>query len=108
MLSKPHGESRTKGKPLTLPEAALFQLINPKAWIITLTGVTAFTMPGEGFIASCVLLCACFAAIGTACVSVWAGFGSLVKSLIAKEADRKAMNVGLGALMLGSLYFVIR
>ena len=43
------GEKDT-GRPLKLYEAALFQFINPKAWVVALTAATAFFPNEESFI----------------------------------------------------------
>ena len=38
------------GRPLKFYEAALFQFINPKAWVVALTAATAFFPSEENFI----------------------------------------------------------
>lgn len=108
IFSKGRDESRREGKPLTLLEASLFQVINPKAWIITLTAITAFTVPGDGFIPSYLSVAAAFVLVASPCISLWAGFGSVLKVFLSKGRNALVLNVGLGILMLGSLAFMLK
>ena len=45
--SGPVGEGKTSGSPLTFLQAALFQWVNPKAWVITISAIATYT-PGDG------------------------------------------------------------
>ena len=67
------------GKPLKLYEAALFQFINPKAWVVALTASTAFFPNGESFLVATAFgtITAPFVCFPSICL--WAIFGSSIK-----------------------------
>ena len=70
------------GRPLRFYEAALFQFINPKAWVVAITAATAFFPNEENFIVatSFVAITAPFVCFPSICI--WAAFGASIKSII--------------------------
>src|SRR5580658_6765606 len=53
MLRSRSAQAGNAGKPITFVEAAAFQFLNPKAWVISLTAATLFLPPQLGqFLAS--------------------------------------------------------
>ena len=73
---------KKQGKPLKFFEAALFQFINPKAWVVALTAATAFFPSEENFFiaTSFVAVTAPFVCLPSICL--WALFGSSIKLII--------------------------
>ena len=50
----------TSGRPLTFREAALFQWVNPKAWVFAITAVTTYTtVGGRASIEIAIILAVC-------------------------------------------------
>ena len=49
-------ESKKTGRPLKFYEAALFQILNPKAWVIAITAVSVFFPKDESFITGLLFL----------------------------------------------------
>jgi threonine/homoserine/homoserine lactone efflux protein len=88
-------------KPLTLLEAAAFQFLNPKAWVMTLTAAAMFLPRELGFMTACVYMVGVMALINLPCVTVWALFGSSLRGFLARPAGRMTFNavmaVALGA-----------
>ena len=80
------------GKPVTFGEAAAFQVLNPKAWIIALTAATLFLPPqlgqvlASGYVATIVTL------VNLPCITVWALFGSSLGLLLTRPAARRTFN----------------
>jgi hypothetical protein len=62
----------TRAEPITFAEAALFQCINPKGWVIALGALAALTT-GEGEVVSQTAVIA--SVLAAACFAVWAGRG---------------------------------
>jgi threonine/homoserine/homoserine lactone efflux protein len=79
-------------KPLTLLEAAAFQFLNPKAWVMTLTAAAMFLPRELGFLAACAYMVGVMALINLPCVTVWALFGSSLRGFLARPAGRVAFN----------------
>jgi threonine/homoserine/homoserine lactone efflux protein len=77
-------EGRTHGKPFSFWQAAAFQWVNPKAWIMTVGIVAAYT-PRESFVANLLLATLVLAMVNFPCISVWTLFGSAVAGHCARR-----------------------
>jgi threonine/homoserine/homoserine lactone efflux protein len=88
-------------QPITFREAAAFQFLNPKAWIIALTGATLFLPPGERQVFAIAYVTAIVTLVNLPCITVWAVFGSTLGLVLTRPAARRAFNwamaVALGA-----------
>jgi threonine/homoserine/homoserine lactone efflux protein len=79
-------------KPLTLLEAAAFQFLNPKAWVMTLTAAAMFLPRELGFLTACAYMVAVMALVNLPCITVWALFGSSLRGFLTRPAGRVAFN----------------
>jgi threonine/homoserine/homoserine lactone efflux protein len=92
MLRAGPGQSDGAGKPLSFAEAAAFQFLNPKAWVMSLTAATLFLPPqlgqvlGSGYVASIVT------AVNLPCITAWAAFGSSLGLVLSRPSARRAFN----------------
>lgn len=68
-----------QGRPFTVIQGLLFQFINPKAWIMTLTAGTLFLPTLESQWLSVLLLCGTFCLVGGPSSGSWALIGAAVK-----------------------------
>ena len=82
-------------RPVTFLQAALFQFLNPKAWVMTLTAATLFLPRELGLLAACLYMVAVMAVINLPCIAVWALFGSSLRGLLANPTGRAAFNVAM-------------
>ena len=91
---------KESGRPLTLYEAALFQFMNPKAWVVALTASTAFFPVNENFYLATtfVVLTAPFICFPSICL--WALFGSSIKILIKNANLKKIIEYFLAVLLV--------
>lgn len=95
-------------KPLTLLEAAAFQFLNPKAWVMTLTAAAMFLPRELGLLAACTYMVAVMALVNLPCITVWALFGSSLRGFLAKPAGRAAFNAVMAvALAITGVTMVI-
>jgi len=98
-----HGEAegRAAHHPVTFLQAALFQFLNPKAWVMTVTAATLFLPHELGVLLSGAYMAGVMEGIGVPCMIVWALFGTSLKSLIgaprSRVAFKSAMALALGA-----------
>ena len=98
---------KESGRPLRLYEAALFQFINPKAWVVALTAATAFFPNEENFFIATafVAITAPFVCFPSICL--WAIFGSSIKSLIKNTKIKKVIEYLLAILLLVTAVIII-
>ncbi|MEO1745409.1 MAG: LysE family translocator [Pseudomonadota bacterium] len=94
------------GEPFTFFQAAAFQWVNPKAWGMALTAVTAYA-PGDTAFAM-MLVAVTFASINLPSVSVWTVLGQQMRRFLTNPARLRAFNWTMAALLVGSLVFVFR
>ena len=91
---------KESGRPLKLYEAALFQFMNPKAWVVALTASTAFFPVNENFYLATtfVALTAPFICFPSICL--WALFGSSIKMLIKNAKIKRIVEYFLAVLLV--------
>lgn len=98
------GRAEGRGRPLSFLEAAGFQWVNPKAWMMA---ISAFAVYSVGDAASPVtqslLFGAVFAAIAAPSVTVWAAFGSAIGRLLGSGRTLRAFNLAMASLLAASV-----
>ncbi|MDF1749287.1 MAG: LysE family translocator [Alphaproteobacteria bacterium] len=75
-------QDNTVSKPITFLQAAAFQFVNPKAWLIAVTVIAAFVTPGDGYSLRIAMVCGVFTVVGTPCMSLWAAFGASLRQIM--------------------------
>jgi len=101
-------KEKKSGRPLKFYEAALFQFINPKAWVVALTAATAFFPRQESFVVatSFVAITAPFVCFPSICL--WAAFGASIKSIISNAKVKKIVEYLLAILLLITAIIVVK
>ena len=107
MLGSFSNKNKESGRPLKLYEAALFQFINPKAWVVALTAATAFFPSQESFILATafVVITAPFVCFPSICL--WAIFGSSIKKVIKNSKIKKIIEYLLAILLLVTAIIIV-
>jgi len=96
----------SRARPMGFLEAALFQWVNPKAWMIAAGAIAAYT-GGEGLLAEALLLAALFAAATLASLGAWAALGAGMARVLAGPRAMRAFNRVMGVLLALSLVVVL-
>ena len=96
-------EGEVRGRPLTFMQAAGFQWINPKAWIIVISACSTYAIPGQ-YAASILLVAAVLCAVTFPCVALWVLFGSGLRHALRNASVLRLFNWTMAALLVGSLY----
>ena len=68
-------------RPMRFIEAAAFQWVNPKAWVMAATAMAVYTNP-QAPVASVLLVTAAFTLVNLPSVSVWTGFGMALRPML--------------------------
>lgn len=89
-------------RPIGFVQSALFQWVNPKAWIMTIGAVGAYA-PREASAADVLALAAVMAAVGLPSAGIWAGFGVAMRPLLAEPRRLRLFNLAMAALLVLSL-----
>jgi threonine/homoserine/homoserine lactone efflux protein len=100
-------KGEAKAVPMTFFQAAAFQWVNPKAWVMAVTAMAVYTNPEAPFL-SMLLVTAAFAAVNLPSVSVWAGFGMALRGFLADPVRLKWFNIAMGVLLAATLWPMLR
>jgi threonine/homoserine/homoserine lactone efflux protein len=90
-------------RPMTFLEAAAFQWVNPKAWVMAVTAMAVYTNPKAPFL-SVALVALAFAAVNLPSVSTWAGFGTALRGFLSDPVRLKWFNIAMGMLLAATLW----
>ncbi len=80
-------------EPVTFLQAAAFQFVNPKAWVMSLTAVALFLPTDISVLTACGYLVAMMVVVNLPCIAVWALFGSSLRGFLMQPARRMGFNV---------------
>lgn len=94
----------TDRKPFSFLQAAAFQWVNPKAWIMSIGAVSTYTVPGAVTISVLVIALA-FLCVGSPCIALWAGFGSAMRRLMGRPRRVRQINLAMAALLAASALY---
>ena len=96
-----------ESKPLKFYEAALFQIVNPKAWTISSMAASGF-LPKDGSLILSVLFIS-FVALLICPISItpWAAFGSAIKNLVKNNKIKVLIEYFLAFLLLITAILIV-
>ena len=100
--SGPVGEGKAAGKPMTFTQAALFQWVNPKGWVMAITANATYSIVGQP-IFSAFLVAGAFALASIPSNSTWVLFGSALRSYLNDARTLRIFNVSMAVLLVLSL-----
>jgi threonine/homoserine/homoserine lactone efflux protein len=83
------------GEPLTFLEAAAFQWVNPKAWMMAVSTIPAFTTVGGNYYAELAVIALDYAIICVPSCAAWCLFGVGIRQLISSPSTARIVNLGL-------------
>ena len=89
-------------KPLTFLQAALFQWVNPKAWLMLVTAIATFTN-GQNFTASVLVIAVVFLVLGFPLISAWNIGGVALKGWLQQGQRLTHFNRTMAVLLLVSM-----
>lgn len=102
----PSDGSAGGGRPFSFVQAAAFQWVNPKAWIMA-TGAIATYVPEVDYAVNMMLLTLLFALVNGPCVAVWAAAGTSLRRFLMNPAKRQAFNIAMAVLLAASILPVL-
>ncbi len=89
------------GRPLDFVQAALFQWVNPKAWVIAAGAVVTYT--SHNVWVQSAVLAAIFLLMCLVCLAFWTGVGAGAARLRRSPAALRRFNWAIAALLVASL-----
>lgn len=99
-------EREGAGKPITFLQAAAFQWLNPKAWVMAVGAVSTYAGVAA-FPFNVVLIAALFCTLGLVSSGVWLGFGTGLRRILRNPRWVRVVNVVMALLLVASIWPVI-
>ncbi len=96
-------EQAISKRPMTFLQAISFQFVNVKAMMMAISSAVVFTLPGDNYTVSALLVGVIFTLINLPCCSAWVVFGSGLKRFLRNEQSLKAFNWSLASLTAASV-----
>ena len=103
MMTDTRPRSKPQQKPMSLLDAALFQWINPKSWVMGAGAISAFTQLGQGLYTQVAVIALAFFLAAMISCSLWIGFGAAIRNILNNEKQRKIFNFTMGGLLIASI-----
>lgn len=91
-----------RGAPFGFWPAAGFQWVNPKAWVMAVSAMTAFVPEGP-YRVNMLAMALVFSAVNLPCLAIWTGGGVALRRLLARPVALRAFNWTMAALLAASL-----
>ncbi len=104
--SGPIAEGETGGDPMGFWQAAAFQWVNPKAWVMVVSAIAAYTVP-TNFVFSLVLTTVLYVIVGMPCSILWAAFGAAMRKVLRDPKTVRWFNIAMALLLVASLWPIV-
>lgn len=96
-----------EARPMTFLEAAAFQWVNPKGWVMALSSMAIFVRPDHA-LADVPSVVALFSMVNVPAVLVWASFGFALGSLLREPRWLRLFNITMAVLLVASILPMVR
>jgi threonine/homoserine/homoserine lactone efflux protein len=92
-----------QSRPMSFIQAALFQWVNPKAWIMAVSAITTYTTVHGALLGEVATITLVFAAISPPSSALWAGMGATASRLLKSPKALRRFNIAMAVLLVVSI-----
>jgi len=96
-----------QSRPFTFVQAALFQWVNPKAWVTGTSAIAAFTTIDADLTLQILIIGLVLFLVALPSSAVWMFFGTALQRILANPRHLKVFNVTMALLLAGSVMPVV-
>lgn len=100
-------EQEAQSRPMTFMQAAAFQWVNPKAWIMGSSALAAFTSLEANFLLQVMIVAGTFLLITIPSAGVWLIFGAGLQHVLKDPKHLRIFNISMAVLLVASILPVI-
>ena len=97
----------TQSRPMTFMQAAAFQWVNPKAWVMGSSALAAFTSLDANFLLQVIIVAGTFLVITIPSAGIWLIFGAGLQHVLKDPKHLRLFNVSMAVLLVASILPVI-
>ena len=102
-ISQANTDHKAKNRPLTFWEAAFFQWVNPKAWIMTMGALATFSSLHSEPTWQAIYLSLIFMVTAFPSVGLWLISGATLRKVLKKPAYLQVFNLSMATLLVLSV-----
>lgn len=95
-------ENNSGARPMKFWEAALFQYVNPKGWVMALAAASTL-MPDVSIAAQIAILVVMAFFINMPCIGIWTFFGRGMAAIFKTERTRRIVNIILAIALVATI-----
>ncbi len=107
-MARSIGEGGKAGaRPMSFVEAAAFQWVNPKAWVMAIAAMATFTNP-DRLTLSTILVALVFFFVNIPSASIWTVCGAMLREWLSHPTRLKVFNISMAILLVVSLWPMLR
>lgn len=106
--AEPKAIQKGKKKPFTFWQAALFQWVNAKAWMMASGAVAAYTTVQGNPVIEVLAITLAFLLMAFPCVGAWLLFGSLLRKVLSNSVFQRVFNITMGLILVASIIPVLQ
>lgn len=99
-------EGEKRGRPVSFLEAAAFQWLNPKGWVMAVGAVSTYAAVAA-FPFNMLLMAFLCGSIGILSSVAWLGFGTGLKRILTNPRAVRAVNITMALLLVASLWPIL-
>lgn len=97
------GTGETKGRPMSFIEAAAFQWVNPKAWVMAVGAMATYTSE-SAYTVTVLIVALVFAVVCGPATGTWTVFGVALKRLLQNPKANRIFNIAMAMALVASLW----
>lgn len=92
------GQQSGRSRPFTFVEAAGFQWVNPKAWVMTISTAAVF-VTGSAPVLEAAICALVFMLVGITSTVGWTSLGALIRQFLSDDRRLRVFNIVMGLLV---------
>ena len=96
-------QSADARRPVSFIQAALFQWVNPKAWVGAISAISVYTSALRPVLPQALALASLFTLVCLPSVALWTGIGAGAAKVLRTPTGLRAFNLVMAALLAASL-----
>lgn len=100
-------DAATRQRPIGFWQAAAFQWVNAKAWIMGSSALAAYTSLDGDFLLQVAIICTSFFVITVPCAGIWLVFGASLQRLLNNPDHLRWFNLAMALLLIASILPVV-
>ena len=106
-MTRQSDEAQAQSRPVSFVQAAAFQWVNPKAWIMGTSALAAFTSLDANFFLQVIIVAGTFLVITIPSAGIWLIFGAGLQHVLKDPNHLKIFNISMAVLLVASIVPVI-